>query len=269
MIEAKTIADSMSVDGIRLTTMQLKYHRFIHSEVLTHRVFSRNASSSRAIPVSKMIEQVRNDPAIPIYWGKNQAGMQAKEELEDGDKEYSMFLWGNSVDIACNIAKDMAKIGAHKQIVNRILEPYQWMHVVVTATEWENFFALRDHPDAQPEIQELAKAMRKAMDESKPTYLRFGEWHLPYITNDDRESLLLDQMKKVSAARCARISYLKHDNTSPSLDDDLCLFERLVGGEPMHAPPLEHQATPLEHRRWCRNFRGWQQFRDEWEYFNK
>lgn len=269
MIEAKIIADSMSVDGIRLTTMQLKYHRFIHSEFMTHRVFSRNASSSRAIPVSKMIDQVRNDPAMPVYWGKNQAGMQAKESFSDSESVGLMQQWKRSATQAAHFAESLNATGIHKQTVNRILEPYQWIHVVVTATEWENFFVLRDHADAQPEIQQLAKAMRKAMDESKPIYLRFGEWHLPYITHEDRESLLLNQMKKVSAARCARVSYLKHDNTSPSLDDDLYLFDHLAGGKPMHASPLEHQATPLEHKRWCRNFHGWQQFRDEWEYFNK
>lgn len=261
-IEAKIVADSISEAGKRITTMQLCYPRFIHAEFMTHRVFSRNASSSRAIPVAKMIEQVRTNPAIPIHWGKNQAGMQAKEECHEpidlmvpqywtdmnpGLWEFSAGeAWEVAARHASEIAEAMATAGYHKQIVNRILEPFQWIHVIVTATEWDNFFELRAHEDAQPEIHELAIQMRKAMEDSTPTLLRVGEWHLPYVTKEDvaacRDSVEL--LRKVSAARCCRVSYLKHDGTPASIEEELLLCDRLVGARPLHASPFEHQATP-------------------------
>lgn len=242
-IQVKIIADSISKhSGKRLTTMQLKYQRFIHSEFMTHRVFSRNASSSRAIPVAKMIEQVRNDPAMPIHWGKNQPGMQAKEEIQHvfTGKE----LWKISARNAAEVAEEMNKLGLHKQVVNRILEPYQWIHVVVTATEWDNFFELRYHEDAQPEIYELAKLMRYTMDTSEPKVLSYGDWHLPYVTEEEYVNLDIEIAKKVSAARCCRVSYLKHDGTNSTIEEDVALCDRLAGAKPIHASPFEHIATP-------------------------
>lgn len=251
-IQVKIIADSVSKhSGKRLTTMQLKYQRFIHSEFMTHRVFSRNASSSRAIPVAKMIEQVRNDPAIPIHWGKNQPGMQAKEEFKGlidlgaaGVEFTPEEVWKFSAKMAANYAEAMSKAGLHKQVVNRILEPYQWIHVVVTATEWDNFFELRYHEDAQPEIYELAKLMRYAMDTSEPKVLSSGDWHLPYVTEEEYVNLDIEIAKKVSAARCCRVSYLKHDGTNSTIEEDIALCDRLAGAKPIHASPFEHQATP-------------------------
>lgn len=277
MIEAKVIADSSSQTGARITTLQLKYPRFIHAEFLTHRAFSRNSSSSRAIPVAKMIEQVRNDPAMPIHWGLNQAGMQAESEVSD--KEAAETAWRNSAMLAADCADVLNKLGLHKQVVNRVLEPFQYMHTVVTATEWDNFFELRRHKDAQPEIQVLAEAIYSAIQSSSPKQTDF---HLPYIENGRLESMAYDlkvgsgndiplskaeyaaykHLAKISAARCARVSYLKHDGTNPSEDDDLKLFERLVGSKPLHASPTEHQATALLRSNLAsRNFYGWEQFR--------
>jgi hypothetical protein len=277
-IEAKVIEDSVSVMGARLTTLQLKFHRYILPEFNTHRAFSRNASSSRAIPVAKMLEQVRTDPAMPIHWGKNQPGMQAHEELSDemdptlgtSRRQYIKNLWAQSAEQAADIAKRMSDLGAHKQVVNRILEPFQNVHVIVSATEWSNFFALRCHPDAQPEIQTLATEMRNALNQStakaRPEDDRTeAGWHLPYITSEEREvhrdmPLLLARM---SAARCARVSYLNHKGKAPSIDEDLKLYHRLVGASPIHASPVEHQGTPLPNRRQpSRNFRGWKQYRE-------
>ena len=263
-IEAKIIADSISTAGKRITTMQLCYPRFIHSEFMTHRMFSRNAMSSRAVPVAKMIEQVRNDPAMPIHWGKNQPGMQAHEELKGKSKSNAIENWKQAAVYAAETAVYLSADGAHKQIVNRILEPFQWMHTVVTATEWDNFFELRCHPDAQPEINALACAMRDAMQASTPTERLEYEWHLPYVSDDERELNTTDKLRKISAARCARVSYLKHDGTAPNTDEDLKLFERLAGGKPIHASPLEHQATPMTAYR-SRNFIGWLQFREVYE----
>ena len=263
-ITAKVIEDSIAENGVRLTTLQLCYPRFIHAEFMTHRVFSRNASSSRAIPVAKMIEQVRNDPAMPIHWGKNQAGMQANEELAPMAQEGARQLWMQAARDAASVAQVMADVGLHKQVANRILEPYQYMHVIVTATEWENFFELRNHPDAQPEIHALAKVMHFALAESRPVQRQENDWHLPYVTRAERVAFNndLDLLLKLSAARCARVSYLTHDGQTPSVEKDVALYDRLVGSKPLHASPIEHQATPLpEADMWSGNFRGWLQNR--------
>ena len=268
MIEAKIIADTVSAThGGRITTMQLKYQRFIHSEFMTHRAFSRNASSSRAIPTAKLIEQVRNNPAMPIHWGQNQAGMQANGQLSGSALVDAQAVWKTAAENAATNAESMLFYGLHKQVANRILEPFQWMHVVVTTTEWENFFDLRCHPDAQPEIQALACAMREALDASEPTR---SLTHLPYLTEGELVEVKRVPIDwsgqfgvffKISAARCARVSYLKHDGQQPSVEDDLKLFQRLAGGQPIHASPLEHQAVAGMLDEPCRNFRGWRQFR--------
>lgn len=261
-IIAKVIEDSVADNGVRLTTLQLMYPRFIHAEVMTHRVFSRNSSSSRAIPVAKVIEQVRTNPAMPIHWGKNQPGMQANEELQGDERAQAIEAWSAAAILAATQASILNKIGAHKQVANRILEPFQFMHVIVTATEWRNFFELRAHPDAQPEIHELALQMRKAMDARVPRHLNGGEWHMPYVSWIERTKLDLDVCLKISAARCARVSYLTHDGQTPSVQKDLELYERLVGSKPLHASPIEHQATPMaDASYWSNNFRGWLQHR--------
>ena len=249
MITAKVIEDSTSEDGVRLTTLQLKYPRLVHSEFMTHRVFSRNASSSRAIPVAKMIEMVRTDPAMPVHWGSNKPGMQAGEELSGANKEYAIALWIKAANQAADIAETMMRMGLHKQVANRILEPFQHIHVVVTATEFDNFFALRDHEAADPNIQVIARAMKAAMEGSTPIILGSGEWHLPYVTVQERvefgrSAAGYELLCKLSAARCARVSYLKHDGGKPNIEDDLKLYDRLVGAMPIHASPVEHQATP-------------------------
>jgi len=251
MISAKIIADSISQSGVRLTTLQLKYPRFIHSEMMTHRVFSRNASSSRAIPASKMIEAVRSGPAMPIHWGKNQPGMQAKGEVKD--KWQAQKHWMHASDMVARYAEVLSKLNVHKQVVNRLTEPFQHISVLVTATEWDNFFKLRLHPDAQPEIQKLARVMKAAMDESDPTPLQPDEWHLPYIREQDITMgqvgegkpfcVNLEDLKLISAARCARVSYLNHDQSEPDIGKDLALAERLA--ESGHWSPFEHQGTPI------------------------
>ena len=259
MFEAKIIAHSTSNSGKEILTYQLKYPRFIHAEFMTHRLFSRNASSSRAIPVAKMIEQVRTNPARPIHWGANQSGMQADQELDSDAKYGCEIAWDAAARFAIQCAEDMVSRGLHKQVVNRILEPFQWISVVVTATEWENFHALRSHKDAQPEIKLLSDMMLEARSKSTPRLLSENMWHLPYADNHkdwtevfsylkkDREpsiSEVNEILKKVSAARCARVSYLTHDGMPTTVDIDLSLCERLAGSQPFHASPFEHQATP-------------------------
>lgn len=257
LTEAIVLADSIAPNGKRITTFQLRYPRFIHSELMTHRLFSRNASSSRAIPVAKMIAQVRDEPACPIHWGANQSGMQAKAQLEGESLVKAKELWLTASQLSADIAEEMAKIGLHKQVANRILEPFQYISVVLTATDYDNWFELRDHEDAQPEIRELAIAMRDAMDASLPICLKPGEWHLPYITDEEREVYDTDILLQVSAARCCRVSYLRHDGQVPNVQKDIELCEMLVGARPLHASPFEHQATPdVENNAFMKLFKG-------------
>jgi thymidylate synthase ThyX len=276
-ITAQIIADSISPEGIRLTTMQLRYPRFIHAELMTHRMFSRNASSSRAIPVQKMIEDLRRDPAMPVYWGSNKPGMQAGAEIDDWSIHDAKRLWLSGRDQAIKIAETLINsVGLHKQIANRILEPWAHINVVVTATDWANFFALRSHENAQPEIKVLSDAMMVALGTSDPELSVPGQWHLPYINQDTWNTITdtnfdwLETGQKVSVARCARVSYLTHDGRQTTVEEDLNLYDRLLGSTPLHASPAEHQATPDRRLsridKWDRpdlhgNFTGWIQYR--------
>lgn len=245
VISAKIIADSKFHNGIRVTTFVLSYPRFIHSEFMTHRVFSRNAASSRAIPIQTMIERATKQTAMPVYWGKNQKGMQADEELDPKSIERAKGLWKAAAETMARYAQELAEVGVHKQITNRLIENFQNIEVVVTSTMWANFFALRYHPDAQPEIKELATQMLKAYRDSVPENLAPMGWHLPFLSQAERLSLEGDIACKVSAARCARVSYLTHSKRRPELHEDLGLFVKLTGGSPIHASPTEHQARAI------------------------
>lgn len=272
----------MSLKGTRLTTLELEYPRFIHAEFMTHRDFSRNASSSRAIPVKRMIANIKNDPAMPIFWGKNQKGMQASEECNELIRVDQPFLevpgwigkesaWLVAMERALQMAEEFDAAGYHKQIVNRLIEPFMHIKVVVSSTKWENFFTLRLHKDAEPHIQLLAQRIKEAMDKSQPKRMTHGHWHLPYV-EAPRSGLLLDQAIKMSVARCARVSYNNFDGKPPSLEEDLALYERLIGSQPLHASPAEHQATPdyiqygdgpehWKYKDWWGNFHEWVQYR--------
>lgn len=253
--EAKVICDTVR-NGKRITTLQLKYPRFIHSQFLTHRVFSRNSSSSRAIPVSRLIEEVRNDPVFPIEWGANNPGMSSKSLMSESNAKEAKDLWFEAMEKALEIASNLAGLGAHKQIVNRILEPYQHIHTIVTSTDFENFFNLRLDDEAQPEIQKLAKVMKEALDNSNP---KASDTHLPYLTDNDFDVLDPKNYALVSAARCARVSYLNHDGSKPDLEKDLKLAQTLLTH--YHMSPFEHQAVAKVGR--FDNFYGWQSYRNE------
>ncbi len=265
MIEAKIILDSISPKGVRLTTFELRFPRFILAEKNTHRVLSRNSASSRAIPVKKMIKDVINDPAIPVFWGKNQAGMQAKEELSGIKLKLAQCIWKSARYPACFAAYVMSKLGLHKQLTNRIIETWMWTKTIVTATEWDNFFELRMHEDSQPEFYVLATRMYEEMLKSKPTLIGYGEWHLPYISEEEKQTKPNDLLIKLSAARCARVSYLTHDGKKPDIEKDLKLYNSLVGSRPRHSSPTEHQATPNKNTKFDKNFKGWHQHRADIE----
>jgi thymidylate synthase ThyX len=274
--EAKVLAHSVSHDAPPLFTMQLRYPKFLHAEELTHRVLSttpemietvsipdgfmydrnlsRNASSSRAIPVPRLIEDIRRDPAEPLFWGKHQSGMQAAEELDEAAKRLAQDIWRSNREACIRDALDLHALGAHKQLVNRLVEKHGFINVVVTATNWSNFFALRRHEGAQPEIRHLADLIWEAQQASTPKVLKLGQWHLPYVSDEDRRQVMFryprqapfcwDELIKLSVARCARVSYLTHEGKRPSIEDDLALYDRLVGSIPLHASPAEHQASP-------------------------
>lgn len=266
-ITAKIIADSISPAEIRLTTFQLKYPRFLHSELMTHRVFSRNASSSRAIPVQRIIKAIQEEPAMPIYWGLNQKGMQAREEAAPDVIPAIETDWLQARDLMIEVAQTLlTKYNLHKQLVNRILEPWSHIYVVVTATEWDNFFNLRRHPDAMPEIRALADRMWEGLEAATPQRVIYDDWHLPYILQEDWEKWRSRdgnslELVQVSTARCARVSYRTHDGLVPKFEEDLGLHEGLVSSG--HLSPLEHPATPNENNPegFCGNFRGWLQYR--------
>ncbi len=262
MITAKIISDSLSPHGIRLTTFELCYPRFIHSEFMTHRVFSRNSASSRAIPVKKMMAYIRENPAMPVYWGKNQPGMSASTELDSFEKARAIQIWMEACQSALRYAEDFLNLGVHKQVANRILEPFVHMQTIVTATEWGNYFNLRCHKDAQPEIKVLAEVMRAEYETHVYRPLFFGEWHLPYVGMDEVGQCSIEDVKKYCVARCCRVSYMNHDGTDPDPQKDISLHDKLIYDG--HMSPLEHAATPLKDRNeWSGNFRGWKQYRKE------
>lgn len=263
-ITATIIQDSICTrTATRITTFELEYPRFIHSEFMTHRMLSRNAASSRAIPISKLIKLVETKPARPIEWGKNIKGMQAKEQLDWPELLQATTQWDNIARATCSVARKFDDLKLHKQVSNRILEPYQMIKVVCTATTYDNFFHLRKHPDAQPEIKELATVMWQALKQSMPLGVGPGEWHVPYILREDNEFgisyyiweeqdnlekqlvktyLTKEQAIMISASCCAQVSY-RILNTDIAKARDI--FERLVESKPVHASPLEHQATPM------------------------
>lgn len=277
---ADIIADSVNQSGDRLTTFVCSYPRFIHAQVLTHRAFSRNSASSRAIPTKKLIDMVRQDPAAPIRFGKNQPGMVAGDLCDGETAIKALEVWYKAKDMALDAAEVMAELGVAKETVNRILEPYQYITTIITATEFQNFFKLRCADDAQPEIQKLACMMQDALAASSPQLVEPNGLHLPLIQSDEHvlsanslewnEPLgfscnLLDNdtAKKVSVARCARVSYLTHEGKR-DLSKDIELHDRLL--KDGHMSPFEHVAFALSVSTPVGNFRGWVQYRKQVEW---
>lgn len=297
---AQVLADSIAENGNRLTTIEVTFPRMVLAEFNTHRVFSRNSASSRAIPFKTQLKRILDDPFIPIYWGVNQPGMQASAELNKKEQTQAAELWLNSRDLAVLMAvqlggglkelddKDLkkritalqkkhvatAKVlgaplarGIHKQIINRILEPYMWHTVIVTATEWDNYWALRVSPMAQPEIKRAAEIMFAEYGKSKPILHTGSGWHLPLIQHDELAwaNANPEIARKVSAGRCARVSYLTHDGKR-DYDKDIELCEILMSNG--HMSPLEHVARPMTEQEYASskfsgNFKGWRQYRKD------
>jgi thymidylate synthase ThyX len=266
---AKILADSVNEVGVRLTTIEATYPRIIHSELLTHRALSRSSASSRAIPVPKLIQRVMDDPFVPEHIGKNQRGMQASEQLTESERAEAVAEWLKARDSAVKHAEYMVSLGVHKQVVNRLIEPWMWITVIYTATDWNNFWALRIHEAAEPHFQHIAGMMYVEMRDSKPVLKKTGEWHLPLIFDEDREILShLDMSKgdvetmlvKISVGRCARVSYLTHDGRRDH-SEDIRLHDDLLVKVPKHSAPGEHVAQALDSDKRVANLRGWRSHR--------
>lgn len=281
---AKIIADSISPHGVRLTTMEIQLPRIVLAEFNTHTIFSRNSASSRAIPIEKMLRKAIDDPYIPEQWDRNGAGMQGHGLIEGDEAEECADAWLAARDAAVNHTQRLLALGVHKQTTNRLLEPFLWHTVIVTATEWSNFFNLRCHSAAHPAIRNTAEAMRAAMQDSIPRPLEFGQWHVPYVGSqeDDADELSNAEKIKLAVARCARVSYLTHDGQRDIMAD-FDLHDRLLAAG--HMSPFQHVGRPMEPndivQQWAGvggitridahhvnvrehfsgNFRGWVQYR--------
>jgi hypothetical protein len=271
-ISARVLAHSKcAITGKEILTMEWVYPRLVLAEINTHKMLVKNSASSRAIPIAKVIEQVRNNPAMPSQWGKNQPGMSAREELTGLDLKAVQEYWVSAANYAAASAEAMDMCSAHKQVANRILEPFQWMKTVITGTEWDNFWYLRNHPDADPTLHALAKVAYADYKKSIPQTLQPGQWHTPYVYSgrhietgeyvyyihgDESKGepyqifLTLEEALKVSSSCCAQTSFRTSDDT---LDKAIRLYDRLVESKPVHASPFEHQATPMQPVSWKTN----------------
>src|SRR6266567_280062 len=288
--QAKILASSECwMTGTRLDTLQLRYPRIIHAEVMTHRVFSRNASSSRAIPTTSIL--VRDaDMFVPTF-RHNKPGMQPGDHIAEAEQVEAEAIWRDMaayVTTGCQKLADKNGLNVHKQWTNRPLEWFGYIDVVMSTTDFANWDHLRDHDAAQDEIRVLCRAMKEARDAVTPRILHEDEWHLPYITEEDE--VLAYQLRNkfrgplgrifeqttfsiapqdqllivASAARCCRVSFSKHDGSPTSFEEDIERFFKLVPtNDPVHASPLEHQATPLDgwNPKYRGNFRDFAQFR--------
>lgn len=240
---ASVIADSV-YEGERLTTFEVRFHRFVLAEMNTHCVFARNSASSRAIPAMKQLQRVATEPADPVEWPGEQKGMQGGALLGGKELGEIQLEWMEARHDASEHAERLSKMGLHKSLTNRLIEPFMWHTSIITATSWQNFFDQRCSPLAMPEIRVAAEAMKTAYDHSDPTPLKLGEYHTPYITLDDYTAELSPaDLVQISVARCARVSYLTQNGVRDPIQD-LEMYQRLVKADPMHASPLEHVATP-------------------------
>lgn len=275
------VKDSISPDGIRLPTWHAEYWRPIHSEVMTHRDFSRNARSSRAVPTEKLLKET---PFMPHFM-QNRPGMQSLEDMPSTMREQAEKIW---YDLARHTQEEVRKLhslGVHKQWANRPLEWFGYIHTLITSTNLQNFWSLRIHSAAQPELQELAASMKMQLDESEPDQLKPGEWHLPFVDSlrvngrqcfymeDSGQRIEIPVMdaQALSVARCARLSYKPFDGQD-SLEAEFARFHRLLSDVPPHASPAEHQCSPdtwiededqgyWKHPELHGNLYGWVQYR--------
>jgi hypothetical protein len=243
----KVLADSISPAGHRLTSFEVTFPRIVLAEVNTHKMLSKSSASSRAIPVKDRIAALLADPFVPESFGRNQRGMQPGRALEGPEDRLARDFWETHLSASIDCAGGLAGLEVHKQLANRLLEAHCWHTAIITGTDWDNFFHLRVNPLAQGEFQSLAKLMQDAMAASESRALGPGEWHLPYVDGGESFNVEVDghgdSLRKISAARCARLSYLTQKGVRDPRED-LSLFGRLLSAG--HMAPLEHPARPME-----------------------
>ena len=273
-MQVKVIEDSISKEGKRITTFELIYPRFIHAEMLRHRVFSRTVESSRAKPIKKNLDEVRINPVLPRHLTINEPGMVGTKEITDYEAKDNIYdslaMLANMTVTAIEYLEQEYHL--HKQVLNRYLEPFLNTKEVVTSTEWDNFFTLRLAPDAEPHIQELAALMKKGLEQSIPKLVKTNGVHLPYVTEEEKSKYPINTLMKISSARCARCSYKLYDGTT-DVEKDLILYEKLRKGK--HLSPMEHVAIADYkdyEKNWANpeyhgNFVGWCQHRKYVEVF--
>lgn len=268
MIKAEMILASASAHAKPLFTLKLKYPQFIHAELMTHRMLSKNCSSNRAIPLSKMIKEATTDrQAVPVKWGTEQKGMSPGNELPDygiydgvykSPRMEASIIWARAGEYAAYYTEQLAKLGVHKSICNRLLMPFTHHNTIITGTEWENFFGLRLDKAADPTMRALAEAIWIEINEAKPVKLEPGQWHLPFadcVGVDWNNQKQLSILTKVSVARCARVSYESFETGKTStIEEDLKLYNKLVTSKPAHLSPTEHQASPDFIEEYCSEF---------------
>lgn len=255
---AKIILDSVGPNGARATTFELTIPRMVLAELNTHRALSKNAASSRAIPVKTLMDRIMNDPAMPVFWGRNQKGMQASEELAGEDQERARKLWLRLRDVAVAGALELGDpegIDLHKQLANRVAEPWMFTTDIVTATEWGNVWGLRVDPAAQPEFERAMHMAYDAYDASEPRILKAGEWHLPYVSGAQYDEAELkkagfsdEELCLISVGRCARVSFLTHDGKRDPKADIALARERLIPSG--HMSPTEHPLQAMSKEEW-------------------
>ncbi len=333
---ARVVLDSIGPNGKRLISVEMRYWRAIHAEFMTHRDRARNAASSRAIPFYKLgkcsacdgkgkvgrdrdsclkcngsgsgppIDKcsysfAKYDAFFPEFIGTEQKGMQSGGELVEPYRSQFLQLVEQGRDFMLDLCLKMVETGAHKSLVNRYMEPWLYITVITTATEWKNFARLRVHPKAEKHFQKVAGQCMDAIAASTPQILEAGQWHMPYLRDDDEELVsrgLIDgvkgmsfgipipkgfdkydshelvtteTLKRISAGRCARLSYLTHEGIRDH-NKDIELFDTLIhpkfdvdrDDDVIHASPLEHvgQASDDPNLR-SGPFVGWKQFRKE------
>lgn len=262
-IEVNLITYSEAVDTQkRLATFVLKIPKFLWGHIISHRALSRNSASSRAIPAKWIRKNVLQNPFLPVYFGENKPGMQSGNALK-GVKLWTakkIWLWSRYVPVFFHYLGE--KIGIHKEVVNRLIEPWLMVDIIITATEWSNFISLRANEAAQPEIQYVAEQINNLLNKQFPTKLQTGDWHIPFILEKEKD-LDIETKKKVSAARCARVSYSLFNGKTSDIDSDLRLCEKLSSSG--HWSPFEHVAQALDKKERIGNLIGWKQYRKEFE----
>lgn len=267
----RIMRDTIAPHGGRLISLCATYPRIVHAELMTHRAFARNAASSRAIPFEKMVEAVMKHPFIPLEWGLEQSGMQMGHSMPAGLIPQCEYTWLKARDSAVKAAQELNKLGLHKSLCNRLLEPFAWITTIITATEWANFFRLRCHKDAEVHLQEIAYMMRNAIQANTPELRAVGEWHVPYAEAEDSVGIhelssspeeAFERFLHVGVARCARVSYLTHEGHRDIVKDEV-LFQRLVQGSGFgHWSPHEHVAQVHSDPKYASGpFRGFAQYR--------